>query len=371
MRLNIYRLKNVASPGYLRWGMLFSCAFLVNTLTLAATTRTPLVVVSKAQTETVIKQVPLTGTITSLKVANLSTEVSGQVESVKVEVGDQVESGDVLLNLDDEIEALTLQSIQAETEQARAELADAKRRYKDAERLKKQNSISANAIRLLQAEVEIDSAALNRRLAEERKQRALVDRHTLKAPFAGVISERLSEVGEWITPGNPVLTLVSIDNLRVDFQVPQEFYPRINANSKITVSLDAIPDKIFNSKIDAVVPISDPTARTFLIRVELGNNAINITPGMSVHGLLHLNTKKQGIVVNRDALLRYPDGRVTVWVVTQNEQSSTVSEQIVKVGHSFNGQVSILEGLQPGDIVVVRGNEALQQGQKVRIQTNE
>lgn len=371
MLFTVRYLKDIALSTYLQWGFLIPCVLLVNEATLAASERTPLVAVSTAQTETVIKQIPLTGTITSAKVAHLSAQVSGQVETVEVEVGDRVKAGDILLQLDSEIETFTLQSFQAETEQARAELADARRRYKDAERLKEQNSISANAIRLLQAEVEIDIAALNRQLAEERKQQARVDRHTLKAPFAGVISERLAEEGEWITPGNPVLTLVSIDDLRVDFRVPQEFYSRINAQSAITVSLDALPNKKFNGKIDAVVPVSDPSARTFLMRVLLDQDDIQMTPGMSVHGLLLLNTGKQSVVINRDALLRYPDGRVTVWVVAQNKQPPTVSEQIVKLGHSFNGQVSIVEGLQAGDVVVVRGNEALQQGQQVRIQTTE
>jgi RND family efflux transporter MFP subunit len=371
MLFNAHYRENIARYSYWQAGLLVLFALLVNNVIHAAAARTPLVVVSTAQIDTVIKQVPLTGTITSTKVARLSAEVSGQVETVKVEVGDRVKTGDVLLQLDSEIETFTLQSSKAETEQARAELADAKRRYKDAERLKKQNSISANAIRLLQAEVEVDAAALNRQLAEERKQQARVDRHTLKAPFTGVISERLTEEGEWITPGNPVLTLISIDDLRIDFRVPQEFYTRINNKSAITVTLDALPNRKFNGSIDAVVPVSDPTARTFLMRVLVDKGDIKITPGMSVHGILRLDTGKQGVVISRDALLRYPDGRVTVWVVAQNEQPPTVSEQIVKVGHSFNGQVSIIEGLHAGDVVVIRGNEALQQDQQVRIQATE
>ena len=339
----------------------------LNDFSHAASAREPLVVVSKARTQTVIKQVPLTGTINSAKVSRLSTEVSGQVETINVEVGDSVKTGDVLVQLDAEIETLTLQSSQASTTQARAELADARRRYKDAERLKKQNSISDNAIRLIQAEVEIDAAALKRQQAEERVQQARVDRHTLKAPFTGVISERLTEIGEWIDPGRAILTLVAVDDLRVDFRVPQEFYTRINEKSGITVTLDALPKKEFNGTIETIVPVTDPSARTFLMHVRLGLDDIKITPGMSVHGLLRLNTGMQGVVISRDALLRYPDGRVTVWVVSEKNQQSTVSEQQVKVGHGFNGQVSILDGLQAGDVVVVEGNESLQEGQQVRI----
>ncbi|MCP4408255.1 MAG: efflux RND transporter periplasmic adaptor subunit [Gammaproteobacteria bacterium] len=343
----------------------------INDAALAASDRTPLVVVSTAQMETVIKQIPLTGTITSAKVARLSAEVNGQVEIVNVEIGDRIDSGDTLLQLDREIEQFTLQSLQAETELARAQLADAKRRYQNAERLRQQNNISANELRLLEAEVEIDGAALKRQQADERKQQARVDRHTLKAPFDGVISERTTEVGEWIEPGKPVLTLVAIDDLRIDFRVPQEFYTRINQQSAISVTLDALPNREFNGKIETVVPISDPSSRTFIMLVKMDDSETRMTPGMSVQGKLRLNTGRQGVVISRDALLRYPDGRVTVWVVKPEAQPPAVAEQRVKTGHSFDSQITILEGIQAGDVVVVKGNESLQEGQPVRIQGSE
>jgi RND family efflux transporter MFP subunit len=353
---------------YWLWGILALFSLILNHSALAASARTPLVVVSEAQTQTIIKQVPLTGTITSARVARLSAEVSGQIEKIQVEVGDRVKTGDVLLELDAEIETLALQSTQAETQRVRAELADSRRRFKDAERLLKQNNISANEFRLLQAEVEIDAAALQRQLAEERRQTARVERHILKAPFAGVISERSTEIGEWIEPGKPVLTLVAIDDLRIEFRVPQDFYMRIDEQSAITVTLDALPNRKFQGIIDAVVPVSDPSARTFLMHVLVDKGDIRMTPGMSVHGQLRLNTGQQGVVISRDALLRYPDGRVTVWVITDHKPETTVSELPVKLGHSFNGLVSIVEGLQAGDVVVVKGNESLQEGQQVRIQ---
>jgi hypothetical protein len=105
--------------------------------------------------------------------------------------------------------------------------------------------------------------------------------------------------------------------------------------------------------------------------VLLDKGDIRMTPGMSAHGLLRLNTDRQGVVISRDALLRYPDGRVTVWVIKNVNSTPTVTEKPVSLGHSFNGLVSIEEGLQAGDVVVVQGNESLQEGQQVRIQARE
>ncbi len=334
----------------------------------SAVDRSPLVVVSTAQTDTVIKQVPLTGTITSARVAELSAEVSGQVEAVNVEVGDRVETGAALIELDREIEQLTLEALQASTRQASAELADAKRRYQDVKRLRERKSISENEMRLLEAEVEIDGATLKQKRAEEQRQHARVERHTLRAPFSGVISERLTETGEWIEPGRPVLTLVAVDELRIEFRVPQEFYPRINQHSALSVTLDALPDREFDGTITAVIPVSDSSSRTFLIHVKVDTGDAPLTPGMSVHGKLNLTTGRQGVVISRDAILRYPDGRVTVWVINADSEPPTVSEIRVTTGHSFDGLITIREGIQANDVLVVRGNEALQEGQQVRIQ---
>ena len=338
---------------------------------IAAADRSPLVVVSTAQTDTVIKQVPLTGTITSARVAELSAEVSGQVEAVNVEVGDRVEAGAALVELDREIEQLTLAALQASTRQARAELADVKRRYQDAKRLHEQKNISENELRLREAEVEVDTATLKQKQAEEQRQRARVERHTLRAPFSGVISERQTEAGEWIEPGSPVLTLVAIEDLRIEFRVPQEFYSRINKQSALSVTLDALPGRVFDGTIEAVVPVSDASSRTFLIHVKMDAGGARLTPGMSVHGKLNLTTGRQGVVVSRDAILRYPDGRVTVWVVDPDSEPPTVTEKRVTTGYSFDGMITIREGIQAGDIIVVRGNESLQEGQQVRIQRSE
>lgn len=347
--------------------VVFSITILYATNSIAASPKTPLVVVDEVRTETVVKQVPLTGTVTSPKVGRLSSQVSGQVKAVNVDVGHHIKKDDVLLQLDREIEQLTLQAFRAATQQAREELADANRRYESAVRLRKQNSISIEEIDQREAAVKIAEAALQRQIAEEQKQQALVKRHTVKAPFTGVISEKLTEVGEWIEPGKPIMTLVAIDELRVDFQVPQEFFSHIDEQSRITVTLDAFPGEEIEGKIDAVVPVSDPNARTFMMRVFVEKNTVKMTPGMSVHGKLRLNTGRSGVVVSRDALLRYPDGRVTVWVLEQNGEMTTVSELPVKVGHSFDGRVSILEGVQTGAVVVVQGNESLQEGQTVRV----
>lgn len=345
------------------------CA-LFHTQLMAKSAKVPLVVVAKTQSQSVIKQVPLTGTVTSPKVSRLSAEVSGHVKTINVDIGNRVNKGDILVRLDRELEALTLKAYQAETLQAREELAEAKRRYQSGKRLREQNSISKEEIEQRQAQVKIAEAVLQRQQAEEQKQQVVVNHHTIRAPFNGVISEKLTEVGEWIDTGKPVLTLIAMDELRVDFQIPQELFTQVSTSSTLTISLDALKNKKFEASIDAIVPVSDPDARTFLVRTKLNAATVNMTPGMSAQGTLQLNTGNVGVVVSRDAIIRYRDGRITVWVVKQQSDTAVVEERRVKLGHGFDGKVTVLDGLKVNEVVVIEGNESLKDGQTVRIHNN-
>jgi len=330
---------------------------------------TPSVVVGVASESKVIDQVHLTGTVISPQLAKLSTEVSGLVKSIRVDIGSRVDQGEILLELDDELGRLDLKSAQAEHEQAVQALADARRRLADAQRLIKRNTVSENELHSLEAEVRIDQAATQRTEAEQKRQQVRLNKHHLAAPYAGVISRKYIEQGEWVQPGDAVLELVATQGLYVDFQLPQAAYPKVDLNSKMTVIFEAIPGKSFDGRIKAIVPMSDASARTMLLRVSLQQD-IGIAHGMSASGTLRLASAGDGVVVPRDAILRYPDGRVTVWIVEGQGEGSKVSERQVKTGLSFDGMVSIDEGLEVGAQVVLEGNESLRNGQNVIIHSS-
>ncbi len=93
-----------------------------------------------------------------------------------------------------------------------------------------------------------------------------------------------------------------------------------------------------------------------------------MTPGLSASAFLRLNTGSQGVVVHRDALIRYPDGRITLWAVNKQGDRTTVSEHQVQTGLSFNGKITIAGGLAPDTLVVVKGNEALRDERTVIVQ---
>jgi RND family efflux transporter MFP subunit len=333
----------------------------------AAPPTAPPVVVASAERQAVTEEVPITGTVTAPRMARLSPEVPGLVAQVLVEAGDRVERGTPLLRLEDTLARLELEAATAATEQAREELNDARRRLADAERLVQSRGIAETELEARRSEVRADAATLRLRQAEQRREVERLRRHELTAPFAGVISRKLTEAGEWVAPGDEVLELMADTGLRIEFQVPQGYFPRISEDSSVEIRLDALPDQQVQARIGEIVPVSDLSARTFLVRVYPQRQGLPLTPGMSASGILRLGAGRQGVVVSRDALLRHPDGRITVWVVEGAGASVTVSERQVQTGLTFDGRVVIRSGLDADTRVVVEGNEALQQGQRVSV----
>ena len=367
MHTVIHDRRRTAPPAI--WVLLF-CSLSILGMVAVAQPKAPLVKVELAEAASLIEEVPLSGSVISPRIARLSTEVSGLVEAMVIEIGDRVDTGDEILRLNAELARLTLTAAEAATEQASLEMEDAKRRLADARELAKRQGVSANEIESLAAEVRIDGAQVKRLRAEQQRQAANLRRHTLRAPFAGVISRRLVEQGEWLTPGDAVAELVATTDPRIDFQVPQTVYAKLGQTADLRVRLDALPGRTFEGRVDSVIPVTDPASRTFMIRVAL-NNGIDMTPGMSASAVLRLQTGTQGVVVSRDALLRYPDGRITLWVVEGQGDQARVSEHQVETGLSFNGKIAIGSGLAVGARVVVQGNEALREGQAVSIQEAE
>jgi RND family efflux transporter MFP subunit len=299
-------------------------------------------------------------------VALLSAAVEGLVTDVRVDVGDRVGRGDVLAALDVELAQIELRAARAAARQTAEELRDAERRLEEARSLVADRIFPESEVEALVAEVAVDAAALERLQAEADRRAALVERHRIRAPFPGVISRKLIEAGGWLAPGTEAFELVATDDLRLDFQVAQEYLSRVDAGTAVRVSVGAGSESA-SGRVLAVVPVTDPTARTFLVRVVVDDGALDLTPGMSARATLTLDTGRNGVLVPRDALLRFPDGRVTVWVVETVDGSPRVAERQVELGVVSGGRVEIRSGIRPGTRVVVRGNEALQEGQRVRI----
>lgn len=324
--------------------------------------RVPVTVVAASE-QSVRRSIQLAGTVTAEKAARLSVATSGLVTRIAVDAGDRVTAGDLLLELDAELARYQWQSAEADVSRAQQALSDARRRLDEAKRLAPQQSIAETAVRDLESEVTEDDASLQRAKALAGYHKGILERHRLLAPFDGVISTRYCDVGEWVTPGNAVLDLVSTDNLRLDFQVSEDYLGSLRENASVDFYLAGDSKVRHPGRILARVPVTDPTARTFLLRIVAKGPVADMLPGMSVNAEVKLDTGRRGVVVPRDAVLRYSDGRAVVWVAERVNGEDRAAERLVETGLNFDGVVEITRGIQVGERIVIEGNEALRGGE--------
>lgn len=329
--------------------------------------QTPPVVVAEASVSAIIDRVVVSGTVVAKRASRISTDIGGLVKSIPVDIGDRVEANSVLVEFDSALAGIALDQAKAATRQAEEEVSEAQRRLGIAEELVGQNTLSRDELENRAAQYRISLASLERLKAEQAQQEERVRRHTLRAPFPGVVALKVTEEGEWVSQGMAVLELVDVDHLVVDAAVPQRYFAELDSETPATLQFEALPSQIVPASIDALVPVNDPNTRTFTLRLAPTSNAVTLAPGMSAKATLELNSDETGILLSRNAILRYPDGRTTVWVVDAPTGTATVLERQVTLGQAFDGQVHIKSGVNQGDMVVVRGNESLAPGDTVQI----
>ncbi len=315
----------------------------------------------------VVETLRLTGTLTAPYSARLSPDVEGRLVSLEVDVGARVRQGETLFRLDDELARIDLQQAKAAVHEAEANLADARRRVVEVQRLVAEQSFPQSEARSLESQVERNAAILERRRAELAYTEATLRRHSLEAPFAGVIAAREADPGERVDTDSNVLLLVATDRLQLDLRIPQRYFSQVATGTPVSLEFEALPGQRLEAEVALVAPVSDPQARTFLARTRIDNTAGRLTPGMSARAVVRIGKNRRAAVVPRDALIRYPDGRTIVWVATIEGDSHVVRERLVRTGLTFDGSIEVLEGLVEGERIVIRGNEALQQGQQVHV----
>lgn len=325
------------------------------------------VTVVEVHSQPLVETISLNGTITAERNSSLSSRVSGLVDSVAVDAGDQVTVGETLIQLDTALAELALARTRAAVEEARAQLDEARRLRDEARKLQGSRTIPETQVRATEAEVAIREAALQRLQVEQSEQAERLRRHTLVAPFAGVIANKLTESGEWIDTGTPVLELVETERLRLDVRAPQRLHQSIRATMPVTVRSEVLGKDEISGEVQTLVPVNDPDVRTFLVRIQIDNRDNLLMPGMSAQAIFEIGTDESGLLIPRDAVTQQPNGTSSVWVIKQSDDKATVSRMQVKLGRALSDNVEVRAGLTAGQRIILEGNEVLSEGQPVRI----
>ncbi|SEI08543.1 RND family efflux transporter, MFP subunit [Rheinheimera pacifica] len=347
----------------MRW--LIATALLCNTVSIMVQAQEQVPVrVAMPQEQGLSEQLVLSGSLTAQQDASLSSRTAGLVAELLVDAGSTVKKGQPLLKLDTALAQHELAQRQAALSAAQVLQTERLRLVTEAEKLTEQQLFPQTELSLRRAALAEADAMLQQAKAEQQQQQEIVARHTLTAPFAGVIAQRTTDVGEWVALGTPVLQLVSLAPLLLDVQVPQEYFAALSALRRIEVRADMLPAEKLSAKLLATVPVGSSSARSFLARLEVTDGQQVLLPGTSASATFYFERDDATVlVVPPDALLRHPDGNFSLFAIRDNK----AYRHNVTLGRSSEQGVEILSGLPKGQAVVVRGNETLRDGQAVRV----
>jgi len=303
----------------------------------------------------------LMGTLHSRSYVNITAGVSGRLEWLQ-EPGVMVLQGDALAKMD----LLPLQLKQAE-QKAQIKRASINSHYfnnelKRLQKLRKTNSTSQFQLDQTRSQYELaqaDSEIANLKLQqiEDELQRA-----TVKAPFDGIVTERIVRAGTDINRSDVLLKFLDTEHLEVRLYVPVKYLAYVRKG--LELNLQAIGQKI-STKVTSVIPSTDPRSQTFEVRIQIPEHINEFwTAGQLVKVTVPVQDAHPSLTVHRDALILRKDGTFVIKVDAQNK----AHRLLVKVGKGTFDRVTIQGDLQRGDNIAIRGAERLTEGQSVIVQ---
>ena len=314
-----------------------------------------LVTVAPPQRVTLRNTVTLTGSIMAFQQANIFARVGGYLEKIPVDIGDPVRKGQVLA-------VINYQDLQDQYQQANASFEYASIQYERAKKLIKKQLIAQNDLDMAKTNYDVTEAAKN--LAALNLSYAVI-----RAPFSGYIASRYVDPGTLIpgstqmVPANPLLVLVDINTVKIMINIPEHSVADIHTGMPVTTVTDAYPDTVFNGRITRIAPALDPVTRTMAAEVDIANPQHLLKPGMFSKVIIVSEMHKNILGVPVSCIMTQDDHK-SVFVVSNGIAKLVPIEEGIKA----DGMVEVKTGLSPSDEVVVQGEDALHDGQKVDVQ---
>jgi membrane fusion protein, multidrug efflux system len=275
-------------------------------------------------------------------------EVAGRIDRIAFDEGQTVKKGALLARLDAaETRALVSSS--------RAQAGLDKQRYERAADLKKKGFISQQAL---------DEAQANyaRALAKQREDEAKLAKSEIRAPFSGVAGLRQVSEGAYVAAGTDIARLDKIDQLKLDFRVPETFLAQLKSGLAVSVAVDAFAQASFPGKIYAIEPAVDEQTRTVLARARVANPELKLRPGMFARVQLTLGVRENAVWIPEEAIV--PRGQDSYVFRIVDGKAELVQ---VQTGTRKVGEVEIMKGVAAGDMIVTEGTQRLGPGMQVSI----
>jgi len=307
----------------------------------------PAVVVAEARVVPFPLSAEALGNTRANEAIEVRPQITAAVTAIEFKEGERVAAGDVLLRLESS-EPL------ADLAAARAALVDSESQLRRAQELFRTRVVSASELEQLEARRDADRAAVA-------AAQARLDHTVIRAPFAGNVGLRRVSVGSIVSSSTVITTLDDTSRVKLDFDVPEVFIPRLQPGLTVAAHSAAWPDSVFRGTVSSIDTRVDPVSRTVTVRAVLPNEDGHLRPGMFLTVTL-LKDDVTALMVPEQAIV--PErSRQFVFVVAAD---GAVAQREVKTGRRRPGEVEILEGLEPGELVITEGTQKVRDGGTAR-----
>ncbi|HLU13144.1 MAG TPA: efflux RND transporter periplasmic adaptor subunit [Arenimonas sp.] len=282
------------------------------------------------------------GVVEAVSQATLSAQTAGRVLELPFDVNDYVEAGQVVVRFTDVEQVSAQRRAEAALNAARADLAEAEADFRRTEELVGRQLLARAALDQARARRDAARAALESARAGLSEAGEQVDYTVIRAPYSGILTERHVDVGEAVQPGQPLVSGLSLNRLRVKVDVPQSDVAAIREHLQAAVLLPG--GRRLQADQVIVFPYADPRTHSFQVRVELPEAETGLQPGMTVKTTFKLGEQRR-VMVPVSALVRRSEV-TAVYVVGEDNR---VSLRQVRLGHQVDDRVEVIAGLAEGE----------------------
>lgn len=299
--------------------------------------------VQAATREKVPYSMVYSSTVQANIVNNIAPQTSARIKKVNVEIGDFVNAGQILAEMD-----------RSNLLQAELKLKNAKDELERVRTLLGEGGISQS---------DFDQIEMNYRVSKSAYDN-LLDNTVLRSPVTGVVTARNYDKGDMYSMSAPLFTIQQIVPVKLLVSISESDYTRVKKGDKVQITADALPGKTFEGSIVRIYPTMDPATHTFNVEVRVRNEKKELRPGMFVRATIDLGSANSIVLPDMAVVKMQGAGTRSVYVM---QPDSTVVARVVTLGRHFDSKYEILEGLSEGEIVVTKGASTLKTGEIVTV----
>ena len=323
---------------------------------------TPEVVVQEIVRGPIYKTYTSLGTVAASDFARITPKVAGRIKTIRVEEGDRVDRGELLMLIDPFDYEQALQNTAAIRNQARVNLERVKRDLARMESLYQQKSISQQTFQDTKSARDLSLYAYDQAVVSHEIAKRNLEECRVSAPISGIVTQKGVNVGELTTLGQLAFVIMNMDTVKIEVDLPEEIFSSMHEGGEAIITLDAIDDKTFTGTITKIYPTIDPMSRTFKVTLTLTNPALLLRAGMTARSKVIQKAREAALCAPKSSLVQGEQGYL-IYIIN----ADTVKKSLVKVGMEGDSVIEIIEGVSEGDKVVTTGLAGLRDGMGVRI----